>query len=30
MEEQSTRKLIQGRMDHSNCIAIEKHKAKVN
>ena len=30
MQEQNSRNLVRGRIDHSNCIAIEKHKAKVN
>jgi hypothetical protein len=30
MDDQHRRNLYQSREDHSNCIAIEKHKAKIN
>jgi hypothetical protein len=30
MEEQSSRSMMRAKEDHTNCISIDKHKAKVN
>jgi predicted patatin/cPLA2 family phospholipase len=30
LDEQGKRSLMQSREDHSNCVAVEKHKAKLN